>query len=356
MKRYIVISIFILIHIGCNKKNTETDNFFEEKLIVDENKGEIRGEIIGCGYNQKVSKSNIFISKPGNRELSQISSILKFSGLSSNFQVYAANIDNAIATIINNKRYILYDPKLLDYTDYMSGDYWASMSILAHEIGHHLAGHTISMKGSDPKDELEADKFSGFVLYKLGATLEQSIKAMNILGSDKASLTHPSKEKRIRAITRGWEEANATRYQGAIPPPPKDVNEYYIYTVSDLIRSEYREDPSAEFWYGEYRFLYGVITDVSKDLSTVNVRIVKSSEKFSKEFRNIKNEDWEINLDQTSWGDNTMSHAASMQLKSFLVPGRRIKFSMVEAYPGAGTISNGVWYFTYLEEFRQADF
>ena len=193
-------------------------------------------------------------------------------------------------------------------------------------------------------------------MYKLGATLEQSIKAMNILGSDKASLTHPSKEKRIRAITRGWEEANATRYQGAIPPPPKDVNEYYIYTVSDLIRSEYREDPSAEFWYGEYRFLYGVITDVSKDLSTVNVRIVKSSEKFSKEFRNIKNEDWEINLDQTSWGDNTMSHAASMQLKYFLVPGRRIKFSMVEAYPGAGTISNGVWYFTYLEEFRQADF
>lgn len=96
--------------------------------------------------------------------------------------------------------------------------------------------------------------------------------------------------------------------------------------------------------------MYGVITDISSDLSTIKIHIVKASKEFSADFRNITNEDWEINLDQTSWGpDNDMSHAASMQLKYFLIPGRRIKFSMVEAYPGAGTASNGIWYFTYLK-------
>src|SRR6185312_7269275 len=135
---------------------------------------------------------------------------------------YSTPIDNAVATIINNKRYILYDPRLLSYSDRQSGNYWSSMSILAHEIGHHLLGHTISNKGSNPLDELEADKFSGFVLYKLGASLEQATAAMRSLGSDNDSYSHPSKFKRIQSITKGWNEASEQRYESAIPPPPTD--------------------------------------------------------------------------------------------------------------------------------------
>lgn len=69
------------------------------------------------------------------------------------------------------------------------------MSILAHEIGHHLLGHTISIGSSNPQDELEADKFSGFVLYKMGASLNDAVQAIQLLGSDTDSKTHPSKQK-----------------------------------------------------------------------------------------------------------------------------------------------------------------
>jgi len=46
---------------------------------------------------------------------------------------------------------------------------WSPISILAHEVGHHLAFHT-GIARNDHKFELEADYFSGFVLRRLGAT------------------------------------------------------------------------------------------------------------------------------------------------------------------------------------------
>src|SRR5690606_38431116 len=101
--------------------------------------GNIRSLSIGCGYNYTAEEENIIIQTPRPRELHQINAILKFSGLGANFEIYSASINNAMATVIDNKRYILYDPELLSSTDIKSGNYWSSMSILAHEIGHHLA-------------------------------------------------------------------------------------------------------------------------------------------------------------------------------------------------------------------------
>ena len=57
------------------------------------------------------------------------------------------------------------------------GNAWAPVSVMAHEIGHHLSGHTITPGGSQPPTELEADKFSGFVLYKMGASLDDASSA-----------------------------------------------------------------------------------------------------------------------------------------------------------------------------------
>ncbi|SOD96131.1 M48 family metalloprotease [Spirosoma fluviale] len=356
----ILILTTLILLTSCNNTNDnkakQTDSSIAEKpiVVVEPNSninGSINGNFGGCGYNYTPSNETITLYEPRQREISQINSILKFSGLASNFKIYSASIDNAIATVIDNKRYILYDPRLLSYTDIKSGSYWSSMSILAHEIGHHLSGHTITSKGSNPRDELEADKYSGFILYKLGATLDDATNAIRTLGSETGSTTHPPKSERIEAITQGWNEANQTRYNGAIPPPPNDnENNFPIYDVRSLIREEYRTAENNEIWYGSYHFLYGIITEVSKDLGEVKVHIVKSSPSFANDFRDIKNEDWTVHLDQTSWsGENEMSHSASMNLPSLMVPGRRIKFAMVEGYPGCGTSANGMWSFIYLE-------
>ena len=138
------------------------------------------------------------------------------------------------------------------------------MSILAHEIGHHLSGHTITKKGSNPNDELEADKYSGFVLYKLGASLSDATYAIRELGSENGSSTHPPKSERIRAISQGWNEANETRNYGAIPPPLiDDIDLKGIeFKLSDFYDAEEIKEYYSNYSYKQYGIFEGIITDV----------------------------------------------------------------------------------------------
>jgi Peptidase family M48 len=126
-----------------------------------------------------------------------------------NFTLQEQNgINNAYATIIRNKRWIVYDNTFLENLDAYAATKWASISVLAHEMGHHYYNHVVSGKGSTIPTEIEADAFSGYVMNKQGATLAQSIAAMQTIATDKASATHPAKKDRITSITKGWNMAN----------------------------------------------------------------------------------------------------------------------------------------------------
>lgn len=125
-----------------------------------------------------------------------------------NFLVQEQNgINNAYATIIRNKRYIIYDNSFLESLDSYAGTQWASISVLAHEMGHHYRGHVVDRGGSTPPKEIEADYFSGYVMAKLGASLDEATGGMAIIASPNASSTHPAKANRLDAITRGWNYA-----------------------------------------------------------------------------------------------------------------------------------------------------
>ena len=133
--------------------------------------------------------------------------IMRYTGLPANFTIKAANVPNAAAVIYEEQRYILYNQYfMLRIKDQTKTD-WAALSILAHEIGHHLSGHTLDNKGSRPDKELEADRFSGFVLYKMGATLDEARITMETLAVESGTSTHPPKSARLAAVTNGWLEA-----------------------------------------------------------------------------------------------------------------------------------------------------
>lgn len=138
-----------------------------------------------------------------------IQEILDAVGVKATFEVRAANIPNAAAATLKGKRYILYNPAFMAAIHKATGNKWVPISILAHEIGHHLSGHTITTTVSDPAIELEADEFSGFVLRKMGASLEDAQLAMRLAASKRASLTHPGRDDRLTAIENGWEKADA---------------------------------------------------------------------------------------------------------------------------------------------------
>lgn len=136
--------------------------------------------------------------------------ILRPIGLMRNFKVIeCSNTDNCFATVLKGQRFLVYDgafmQKIVDETE----TDWSAISIMAHEIGHHLQGHTIDGRGGEPIKEIEADKFSGFVLHQLGASLDESVVAVRALGDERATPTHPAKPARMDAIRKGWLEAEA---------------------------------------------------------------------------------------------------------------------------------------------------
>ena len=130
-------------------------------------------------------------------------------GISPNFTILAADFHNAstaFASIRGKHRYIIYDVKK-NFTGAHGKLSWHSLGVLGHELGHHLAGHTAIHNLPNHARELEADKFSGFILAKLGATKQQAAVWTDFL-SPSGSITHPPSALRKLAAIDGWTLAN----------------------------------------------------------------------------------------------------------------------------------------------------
>ncbi|PJJ60831.1 M48 family metalloprotease [Hymenobacter chitinivorans] len=150
---------------------------------------------------------NSAVAQSGSRDV--LREITDVVGLKPRFELQATTqVQNAAAVVYNGKRFLLYNPQFVASVNRAGRTDWAGISILAHEMGHHLNGHTLRPGGSQPADELEADEFSGFVLRKMGASLAEAQAAMAVVSDEEASPTHPGRSTRLSAIGKGWQQAN----------------------------------------------------------------------------------------------------------------------------------------------------
>jgi hypothetical protein len=137
-----------------------------------------------------------------------IENIVRRSGLKQNFYVMECpNTNNCFAATRNGERLIVYDPSFINKLNNVTKTDWGALSILAHEIGHHLQGHTIKKGGSEHEKETEADEFSGFVMYQMGAKLKEAQMAILSLTTEYTTSTHPPRSKRLKAIEKGYNNA-----------------------------------------------------------------------------------------------------------------------------------------------------
>lgn len=142
------------------------------------------------------------------------SEILAVSGLAPNFQVIESEeVANAAAIVRRSERYLVFNPEWLERVAANATSKWEVYGVLAHEIGHHLQGHTLLGIGSRPPVELEADTYAGFALGALGASKEQAMALWRGFGKEGSS-THPPRHQRLAAVERGWLRA-AQRPGGA---------------------------------------------------------------------------------------------------------------------------------------------
>ncbi|NBT88940.1 MAG: hypothetical protein EBT51_11680 [Flavobacteriaceae bacterium] len=128
--------------------------------------------------------------------------------------------NNAVATSYKGIRYILYDPDFMNTLNY--GNNWGNLFILAHEVGHHINGHSLDLVlyaadavesvslAQSRQQELEADEFAGFVLARLGGPISSANEVISKISkdSDDSYNTHPSRDKRLKATAKGYNNAS----------------------------------------------------------------------------------------------------------------------------------------------------
>ena len=163
------------------------------------------------------------------------------------------NVGNALAGVYQGFRYILYNTSWMN-----QNDDWGKMAVLAHEVGHHINGHTLSGYSlrESRQVELEADDWAGYAMAKLGASLAETLQLTKRFPTgDDTNSTHPNRAKRIAALTSGWNTGNET-----IPSKRK---EKYVPDNSNMSASEYWNRAYGKYEAEDY---YGAIADYTKSL------------------------------------------------------------------------------------------
>ena len=239
-------------------------------------------------YNNSYESINICTAIQGNNFASEraadsaLDDILNVIGASKRFVLQeCSNINNAVALTMNGVRYIMYDPEFMVSLSY--GDEWSNKFILAHEVGHHINGHTVDVLAANSTNrvslstsriqELEADEFAGFVLGRLGASLSEALSGVQSLSDkDDSYSTHPRRSKRIAAIKKGFNESggyvnpsNVSVKKGKTVDSPYSNSRFsgVEYVTKDFAGGVYTGyvglNSREPFGYGEYRTKNGYV-------------------------------------------------------------------------------------------------
>ena len=132
------------------------------------------------------------------------------------FVVRAGAVPNAAAAMVplgcGNvsepcRRALIYNPKFIAdeaSAEDGSGTKWGAVTVMAHEISHHLQGHTSKPGGSNIEDELQADEQAGWLLRRLGASQDQALALYRNVAPEEPTQTHPGRADRLAAVTNGW--------------------------------------------------------------------------------------------------------------------------------------------------------
>ncbi len=143
-------------------------------------------------------------------------------GVADRIQVRAsAETANAEAQIgEDGQRYIFYNSTFMRELGARTRQFWSQVFVIAHEVGHHIAGH-LDFAGQNHRVELEADRYAGFILGRMGATHDEAIAAIGAIGTGAGSSTHPPRDQRVQIVSLGWNDgATAPGQQRSIAAPP----------------------------------------------------------------------------------------------------------------------------------------
>jgi hypothetical protein len=131
------------------------------------------------------------------------------AGLENMPRIVTGPVPNASAAIYGTERLIIYSNSFIESMRAQAGD-WAVRFVFAHELGHHVEGHTVSGQGSNHTAEYQADAFATRTMKRMGASRSQTTKAMEAMPAP-ASGTHPSSDSRLSRIRTVYDQTDVVK-------------------------------------------------------------------------------------------------------------------------------------------------
>lgn len=178
-----------------------------------------------CNWGASSTPSSVGAYPATERARQVIARVMSHTHHEQNFVVKAADVANAMATTSSTgRRLILYNSFFMRELVQNTGTTWSATGILAHEVGHHLGGHLQDNRALSA--EIEADRFAGFILQKMGAFRSQVRSFGSEMGDNLGGLSsssHPRDARRTQAVLEGFDMAEA----GLSSPLRHDLEEAY---------------------------------------------------------------------------------------------------------------------------------
>lgn len=139
-----------------------------------------------------------------------VNNLVLRSGLSKNFNLVQSNVIKKAWALIDEEgdRYLIYNEQFIQSLENSTSVNWPVLFTFAHELGHHLMNHPLDQNLSMKKrheNELAADKYAGFLLYNMGASMKNALLITEEFKSNETN-THPKKLDRVQAIIDGWNQ------------------------------------------------------------------------------------------------------------------------------------------------------
>lgn len=176
----------------------------------------------GCSFTNGSREEELFGYSASNEALNIVEEITAKMEIKNQFILKSANVANAKASSSGGQRYILYSTTFLEQFKKKSKTRWAACCVLAHEIGHHFNNDNFLETNEKRRKtaELSADRFAGFVLQRMGASLEEAQAGIESFSLKGETETHPPKSARLEAVANGWKQAQeGNAYTSDLSPP-----------------------------------------------------------------------------------------------------------------------------------------
>ena len=220
--------------------------------------------LFSCANDDAVASENTVVSASTGEQDSTLSqdivayktvlNVVRESELMPNFTFVPGDVEKAKAYIANNERLLAYNPDFIEklQKQALNDTNWTGISILAREISHHLAKHKLQGGVASDEENLDADKNAGFVLYKMGASLQDAVSALEESSKEDSVTQAPLFAVRKAALTEGWQEAK-TLHAPLVKTPDK-----VAATAKKTMGNKKSKINMVEF-HGSQRVVYKVI-------------------------------------------------------------------------------------------------